>query len=144
MSDINIELASTSPGLASELIETESLRNRSNYQLADNIDIIYQGSDTSTSRDYFPISYLVTYPEADLIHIYEFTIKIGRDVGIGILSAWLYDKLKDSGIREIKIGDQTVSKDETALNEVFFDLHGMSFLRLQMSYRSDWRMILVG
>jgi hypothetical protein len=41
--------------------------------------------------------------------IFTVVVSVGRDIGISLLSAWLYDKLKERRIRRIKINRCTIA-----------------------------------
>jgi hypothetical protein len=36
----------------------------------------------------------------------KFVLELGRDVSVGVLSAWLYDKLKASSIKTVKVNNK--------------------------------------
>ena len=49
--------------------------------------------------------------------IFTFTVSIGKDIAVGVFSAWLYDKLKGRK-RELKINGTRVSANKDDLNRV--------------------------
>lgn len=49
--------------------------------------------------------------------IFTFTVSIGKDIAVGVFSAWLYDKLKGRR-RKLKINGTTVNANKDDLNRV--------------------------
>lgn len=42
------------------------------------------------------------------VPVFHIIVSAGRDIAIGVFAAWLYDKLKRSGVRTIRMGRRTV------------------------------------
>jgi hypothetical protein len=49
--------------------------------------------------------------------IFTFTVSIGKDIAVGVFSAWLYDKLKDRK-RKLTINGTTVNVNKDEINRV--------------------------
>ena len=50
--------------------------------------------------------------------IISFTVSIGKDIAVGVFSAWLYDKLK-SRASKLKVKNNDVPIDKKAIDQAF-------------------------
>jgi hypothetical protein len=50
--------------------------------------------------------------------IITFTVSIGKDIAVGVFSAWLYDKLKNRASK-LKVKDTEVPIDKKAIDQAF-------------------------
>lgn len=44
--------------------------------------------------------------------------KIGKDIGIGLIAAWLYDKLKNHKTKQITINQKTIYVDQNSVTKI--------------------------
>ena len=49
--------------------------------------------------------------------IISLTLQLGRDVAVGVFSAWLYDKLKRQPPSKLEIGNKQIPVDKKAIEE---------------------------
>ena len=69
----------------------------------------------------FKLKNMTAFKAIDIPSILEFVAETALSIDLGLFSAWLYDKFKDTDIESIKIGDETaevsIEDIETKLSE---------------------------
>lgn len=112
--NVKIEIETFDKQMSFDLFETkERLARGMKIEIAHNISARFES-----------IGFREAIGFPDLIH---FTVTIGKDVAIGvacgIISAWLYDKLKERKVEKLKIERTEVSIDKGEIKRILMEKH---------------------
>jgi hypothetical protein len=101
--NINIEIESKDNSLVYEMIGGAK---------AESGEIIKIGDGTSLKCDLLSMEFTDGIPQT-----FYFVLNITRDIGVGLASAWLYDKLKNRNVR-LKINRTVVEIDQGEIKKM--------------------------
>lgn len=121
MTSIDLIIVTGDSDFVNEWMNTDTPLKESTHSIHKNVQLnVVNIQEESTWVDLpgqkWPGGVSVTY------EVIQFTIDVGQNIGIGVVSAWLYDKIvKQNQRMDLKIGTQTITirkeNDKIQINE---------------------------
>lgn len=97
---VNVEIATSDKRITWDLMEPDDgqMSTGESNQIAEGAELVYRGTRIQKGLD-FP-------------SVVQMTLDMGSDVAVGVVSAWLYDKLKDEDATLTLGGEQVAIQKE--------------------------------